>query len=86
MRLKKYGVMASASLCVREFRAGKFLRRERGHQSLQLLRRGDAVFQLPAPVVPVGVGNVVPETASGGVEFFQSLKTVTRWRLLAIRR
>ena len=61
---------------VREFRAGKFLRRERGHQPLQLFRRGDAVFELPAPVVPVGVGNVMPETAAGGVKFLQKLESV----------
>jgi hypothetical protein len=73
-------------LVVRQFRAGEFLRRERGHQPLQLLRRGDAVFELPAPVVPVGIGNIVPEAAAGGVEFLQRLESVVRWRLPAIRR
>jgi len=34
-------------LVVRQFRAGEFLRRERGHEALQLLRRGDAMFELP---------------------------------------
>ena len=71
-------------LGVRQFRAGKFLRRERGQKSLQLLHRGDAVLELPAPVVPVGVGNVAPEAASGGLEFFQGLKRTARRRLLAV--
>ena len=56
---------------VRQFRAGKFLRRERGQESLQLLRRCDAVFELPAPVIPIGVGNIVPEAAPGGVKFLE---------------
>ena len=63
-------------LVVGQFCAGEFLRRERGHQSLQLLRRGDAVFELPAPVVPVGIGNVVPEAAAGGVKFLQKSDSV----------
>ena len=71
---------------VRELRAGEFLRRERGHQPPQLFRRRYPVFELPAPVVPVGVGNIMPETAPGGVEFLQKLELVACWRLLATRR
>ena len=57
-------------LGVREFRAGEFLRRERGQKFLQLLHRRDAVLELPFPVVPVGVRNIAPQTASGGMELF----------------
>ena len=57
---------AERELVVRELRARQFLRRERGQEFLQLLDRGDAVLQLPVPVVPVGVRNVVPETPTGG--------------------
>src|ERR1035438_2920209 len=70
---------------VRQFRAGEFLRRERGHQALQLLRRGDAMFKLPMPVVPIGIGNIAPKAAAGGVEFLQKLESVVRWRLPALR-
>ena len=56
-------------LVICEFCAGKFLRRERGHQALQLLGRRDAMFELPTPVLPVGVRNVMPETAAGGAKF-----------------
>ena len=40
---------------VGQFGAGIFLRRERWHQPLELFERSDAVFELPAPVVPVSV-------------------------------
>ena len=58
-------------LGVGQFRPGEFLRRERGHQPLELLGAGDAVFELPVPVVPVGISDVVPKAAPGGMEFFQ---------------
>jgi hypothetical protein len=61
---------------VRQFRAGEFLGRERGHQPLQLLRRGDAMFELPAPIVPISVGNIAPKAATGGVKFLQALESV----------
>ena len=69
-------------LVVGEFCARMFLRRERGQKLLQLLDRGDAVLHLPAPVVPVGVGNVMPETPSGGFESLQRFGPVVRRRLL----
>ena len=48
-----------------------FLRRQRRHQPPELFERRDAVFELPAPVVPVSVRHVRPEAAPGGFEFFQ---------------
>ncbi len=63
-------------LVVCEFRAGELLRRERGHQALQLFRRRDAVFELPAPVVPLGIRNVAPEAAPGGAKLLQTLESV----------
>ena len=68
-----------------ELRAGEFLGREGGHQALELFERGDAVFELPMPVVPVGVGNIAPEAAPGGCELFQGVQgggvraAVARW-------
>ena len=59
---------------VGQHRAGVFLRREGGHQALQLLQGGDAVFELPAPVVPVGFGDIGPKAAAGGMEFFEGIQ------------
>jgi len=42
------------------------------------------MLQLPVPVVPIGIRNIMPEAAAGGVEFLQMLKSVVRWRLPAI--
>jgi hypothetical protein len=41
-----------------------------------LFERRDAVFELPAPVVPVGVRDVVPEAAPGGMELFEKLEAL----------
>ena len=50
---------------------GFLVRRER-HQLLQLLDRGDAVLELPRPVLPIALGNVLPESLAfkpGGAIF-----------------
>jgi len=70
-------------LRVGELAAGEFLRRERGHQLLQLFDGGDAMFELPAPVVPVGVSHFRPKAASGRFEFFQRTELTTRGWLVA---
>jgi hypothetical protein len=43
------------------------------------------MLQLPAPIIPIGIRNIVPEAAAGGAEFLQRLEPVDRWRLSAIR-
>ena len=50
--------------------AGVLFGRESGHQPLKLLNRGDAVLELPMPIVPVRIGNVTPKAASGREELF----------------
>ncbi len=55
-------------------RAGAFLGGERGHEALELLDRGDAVLELPAPVIPILVGNVAPEAAAGGTKLFEGIQ------------
>ena len=71
-------------LVVGQLRAGEFLRRQRRHQPLKLLDRGDAVLELPVPVVPVGIGNVGPKTPPRRAELLERLRQPTRWRLLAV--
>src|SRR5439155_24018164 len=73
-------------LRVGELAAGEFLRRERGHQLLKPLDGGDAMSELPAPVVPVGFQHIRPKAASDRFEFFQRTELTTRGRLLAIAR
>ena len=51
----------------------------------QLLETRDAVLELPLPVVPIGLGNVLPEAPSGRVKFLERMETVTRWRLVVGR-
>ena len=36
-----------------------------------LFERGDPVFQLPAPVIPIGVGHARPGPLAGGLEFLE---------------
>ena len=72
-------------LVVGEGGPGEFLGRERGQEPLQLLNGGDAMLELPAPVIPVGVGNVVPETATGRTELFQQLGLVRAGRFVGRR-
>ena len=62
---------AQCQLVVRQPGPGQFLRRERGQQRLELLHRGDAVLQLPAPVIPLRRRDIRPETATGGTESFE---------------
>ena len=71
-------------LVIREFRAGIFLGRQRRHQPMQLLERGNAVLELPVPVVPVRIRNVAPEAPAGGMKFFESLECATRRRLFPV--
>ena len=54
--------------------AGVFFRGQRGHEALQLFQGSDAMFELPAPVVPVAFGDIGPEPASGGVELFEGIQ------------
>ena len=54
-QIEKIGRDAQRQLVVGQLRAGQFLGRQRGQQRLQLFHRGDPVFHLPAPVVPVGL-------------------------------
>ena len=61
-------------LVIRQFGPGVFLRREGRHQAHQLFQRGDPVLELPAPVVPVGVGHVGPETAARRGELLEGVK------------
>jgi hypothetical protein len=72
-------------LVVGQLRPGAFLRRQRGHQVFELCQRTDAVLELPTPVVPVGLGNVAPETAPRRMELFEPLKSLACRRLLAAR-
>ena len=44
---------------------------------LQLLQRGDTVLELPTPVGPVFIGNLIPQSFAGSVEHFQFLQNVT---------
>ena len=74
--VEKIGRDGERELVVGEFRAGVLFRCERGHQTLQLFQRRDAVLELPVPVVPVGIGNVVPEAAPGRMELFEKLESL----------
>ena len=68
-QVEKVGSDGQGQFMVGQFRAGEFLGRKGGQEFLELFDGGDAVFELPAPIVPIGIGNVVSEAASGGFEF-----------------
>ena len=71
MRLKKYGVMPSASLVLASFAPAVSSGVSVGQKFLQLLDRGDAVLDLPAPVVPVGVGTSRQKPRPADENFFK---------------
>ena len=47
---------------------------------LQLLQRGDAVFELPLPVVPICIGHAFPRAESGGVELLEFAQPIVMWQ------
>src|ERR1035441_4699872 len=51
--VEEVGRDGQCQLVIGQRGAGDFLRRERGHQALELLYGGDAVLELPLPVGPV---------------------------------
>src|SRR5690348_12735041 len=53
--------------------AGKLLWCESRHEALKLLDGGDPMLKLPAPVVPIRIGNTAPKTAAGGTELFERI-------------
>ncbi len=58
-------------LVAREEHPGALVRRER-HVALEVLQLGQAVFELPAPVIPIACGNVLPMSLAfkpGGTVF-----------------
>lgn len=71
-QVEKIGRDGERQLVIGQLRAGVFLRRQRGHQPRQLFEPGDAVLKLPVPVVPIRVGNIVPETTAGGDKALES--------------
>ena len=71
-----------SELVIRQLGPGVFLRGERRHQAHQLFQRGDPVLELPAPVVPVGVGHVGPETASRRDELLEGVQPGWGWLLV----
>ena len=55
MRRDRHGQLGIGQTCP----FGFFIREIR-NMLLQLLQRTDAVFELPAPVIPIGVGHTAP--------------------------
>src|SRR5262245_60674587 len=70
-KIEKVRCDAQCQLRVRELGAGNFLGGQRWHQRLEPRQRTDAVLQLPAPVVPISVGNIAPKAAASGGEFLE---------------
>ena len=62
---------AERELGVRKLRACQFFGRQRGEKIFQLFDRRDAVLHLPAPVRPIRLGNVMPETAPHRAKRFE---------------
>lgn len=67
-QVEKIGSNSQRQFVIGQFRAGEFLRCERRHEPLELLGGGNAMFQLPMPIIPLGFGDTAPETAPGGAE------------------
>ncbi len=75
IRLKKCGVMASASLSAREQDAGALLVGE-GQMLLELRQGRDAILELPFPVIPEFGRDIREITGRHGDELFSVLFAV----------
>ena len=84
-QVEEIGCDREREFVIGQLGAGILLGGERRHQPLELFERGDAVLELPSPVIPVGIGNPVPETPSGRVKFFKGVAPGSRWRLILSR-
>ena len=71
-------------LVIGQRRPGDFLRRQRRHQPLKLFDRRNAVFELPMPIIPVGIGHVGPKPPPRRAELLERFRQATRWRLFAV--
>ena len=82
--VEEVGRDGQRQLVIGQRRAGDFLRRQRRHQPLELLDGGNAVLELPVPVVPVRIRHIGPKTPPRRAELLESFRQATRWRLVAV--